>query len=331
MNSKMIKQLLPTLSLLLLLVGCSGEQSAIEAELPVVPGDERVPLSVQSAGIEAEVTPSTRAGTPLTSGSIGIFLTGTGYTPLSNKQYNYGSSAWTPNDVSNTIYLGSLNANVCAYYPHEAGSMVINGFTLTSQVYAADKELFYATDQSVNGSKTGSPNRNVTFDLVRAYSRVKVVVKRHATNYPGTCAVTALKLKNILGSTTLNIRDGEQGSSNSVVGNEVSAASFSTTLAAGEQTEKDFLMVPCGFVSTTVNGTSSCGLTIELTVDSRTMTTGILTGTLGEIELGKQYTITVTINGTQLGVDGVNEAPDWDTSGGEINGGDALPVPTPTP
>lgn len=330
MNSKMIKQLLPTLSLLLLLVGCSGEQSVIEAELPVVPGDERVPLSVQSAGIEAEVTPSTRAGTPLTRGSIGIFLTGTGYTPLSNKQYNYGSSAWTPEDVSNTIYLGSRNANVCAYYPHEAGSMVINGFTLTSQVYAADKELFYTTDQSVNGSKTGTPNRNVTFNLIRAYSRVKVIVKRHATNYPGTCEVTALKLGNILKNTTLDIRDGEQGSTSSVVANEVSATTFNTTLPNGGDTmEKDFLMVPCGFSATPVNGTSNCGLTIELTVDSRTMTTGILINTLGEIERGKQYTITVTINGTKLGITGVNEAPDWDTSAPGIDGGDALPVPTP--
>lgn len=325
----MIKQLLPTLSLLLLLAGCSGEQSAIEAELPVVPGDERVPLSVQSAGIEAEVTPSTRAGTPLTRGSIGIFLTGTGYTPLNNKQYNYGSSAWTPKDEGNTIYLGSLNAIVCAYYPYESTSVSVDGFTLTSQVYAADKELFYATNQSVNGSKTGTPNRNVTFNLARAYSRVKVIVKRHATNYPGTCAVTALKLKNILKNTTLDIRDGEQGSNSSVVANEVSAATFSTTLAAGEQTEKDFLMVPCGFASTPVNGTSNCGLTIELTVDSRTMTTGILINTLGEIERGKQYTITVTINGTQLGVAAVNEAPDWETSAPGIDGGDAKPVPTP--
>lgn len=330
MNSKMIKQLLPTLSLLLLLAGCSGEQSVIEAELPVVPGDERVPLSVQSAGIEAEVESSTRAGTPLTRGSIGIFLTGTGYTPLNNKQYNYGSSAWTPKDEGNTIYLGSLNAIVCAYYPYESTSVSVDGFTLTSQVYAADKELFYATEQLVNGSKTGSPNRNVTFDLVRAYSWVKVIVKRHSINYPGTCAVTALKLKNILGSTALDIHDGEQGSNTSEVANDVSATTFSTTLPSGGDTmEKDFLMVPCAFTATPVNGTSNCGLIIELTVDGRTMTTGIPTGTLHEMVRGKQYIIAVTINGTKLGVTEVNEAPGWDTSAPGIDGGDALPVPNP--
>lgn len=324
----MIKQLVTTASLLCLLAGCSGEPFATEAERPVVPGDERVPLAVQAAGIEAEVMPSTRAANPLGSGSIGVFLTGAGYTPLYNKKYNYGAPAWTPQDATHTVYLGSATANVCAYYPYAPSSMTIDGFTLTSQVYDVNKELSYAANSQVNGAKTGTPNRNVTFSLVRAYSLVKVVVKRHATNYPGTCLVTGLKLKNILTTTTLNISNGVQAANSSVVANEVAATAFNATLQnGGDTTEKEFLMVPCTFTAATVNSVANCGLTITLTVDGRTMTTGILTSALGKMERGKQYTVTVTINGTSLGITTVNEAPDWDTTVPGIDGGDALPVP----
>lgn len=320
----MIKQLLTTAPLLLLLLaGCtSGEPFSKETEIPGIPEGEYAPLSVESAVIEAEVTTSTRAA--LGSGSIGVFLTGTGYTAKNNMKYNYATPAWTPQDVANTIYLGSANANVCAYYPYAASSMTLNGFTLTSQVYDAAKELSFATNQTVNGAKTGSPNRNVAFALTRAYSRVNVIVKRHATNYPGTCQVTALKLKNILASTTLNISNGTQAATTSVVANEVSATSFSTTLTAGSTTQKDFLTVPCTFASTTVNSVGNCGLTIQLTVDGRTMTTGILTTKLPKMEKGKQYTVTVTINGTSLGVGTVTEAADWTNT--PIDAGDALPV-----
>lgn len=319
----MIKQLVSTASVLFLLAGCtSGEPFSKETEIPGIPEGEYAPLSVESAVIEAEVTPSTRAA--LGSGSIGVFLTGTGYTAKNNMKYNYATPAWSPQDVANTIYLGSANASVCAYYPYAASSMILNGFTLTSQVYAAGKELSFATNQTVNGAKTGSPNRNVAFALTRAYSRVNVIVKRHATNYPGTCQVTALKLKNILASTTLNISDGTQAATTSVVANEVSAASFSTTLAAANTLQKDFLAVPCTFTSTTVNSVGNCGLTIQLTVDGRTMTTGIPTTKLSKMEKGKQYTVTITINGTKLGITGVEEAPGWVNT--SIDAGDALPV-----
>ena len=313
-----MKQFVCILSVCALMSGCSGEQFAPEAETPVVPGDERVALAVQSAGLEAEMTPATRAA--LTSGSIGIYLSGTGYTSLQNKRYNYSSGAWSPQDTDNTIYLGSGNASVCAYYPYTSSAGAVSSFALTSQVYAAAQELSYCPDQTVSGSKTGSPSRNVSFSLVRAYSLIRVVIKRHATNYSGVCNVTNMKLSNILSSTTLNISSGIQAATNSVVSNSLSSIPVNQTLAANGQTQKDVLAVPCAFTSTTVNSVANCGLTIELTVDGKTMTTGISKASLPQMENGKQYNITLTINGTSLNIGAVEEAPAWQES--DINGGD---------
>ena len=317
-NKKTMKQFSCIVFICALMAGCSGEQFAPEAETPVVPGDERVALAVQSAGLEAEMTPATRAA--LTSGSIGIYLSGSGYTTLQNKRYDYSGGAWAPYDAANTIFLGNTEASVCAYHPYTSSAGTVSSLPLTTQAYAANQELSYATNQTVSGS-----SRNVSFSLVRAYSLIRVIIKRHATGFPGTCNVTTMNLSNIISNTTLNISNGVQAATNSVVSNKLSSIPINQTLAASATTQKDILAVPCTFATTTVNGVSNCGLSIELIVDGKSMIAGISRATLSQLDKGKQYNITVTINGSSLGINSIEQAPAWQEVA--VNGGDAVPVP----
>ena len=134
----------------LLLAGCAADETPGMVDPSTPPVEATVPLIVESAAVSAEVT--TRA--TVSSGSIGIFLTGTGYTAINNRQYNYGTPAWVPNGgVANTIYLGGTTASVCAYHPYASTLNNSAAIPLTSQVFDnASKDISFAVNRNVDGS-----------------------------------------------------------------------------------------------------------------------------------------------------------------------------------
>lgn len=270
----------------LLLAGCTADRiPGTDPDMPVeIP---TVPLIVESATMNAQV--ATRATTTLNSGSIGIFLSGTGYTAISNRQYDYSASAWTPNGgAANAILLGGSTASVCAYHPWQATFTNSTAIPLTSQVMDnTNKDISFALNRGMDGSSTGS---STIFSMTRAYAKVTFVFQRN--NYPGTCQVQKVELKNLLPSATLNIGTGVYSTATGVANSSVSqiknvTVPATSTVAWGS----DILLVPCTPAST--------GITIVITVDGKTMTTTIPTGSYTPVK-GEYKIITITVRGTGI-------------------------------
>lgn len=274
-----------------LFAGCSGSELP-EGLQPAGSSEANIPLNVTVASLEAEVesAPGTRAVTNLGSGnSIGIFRDNTnGYPVATNIRYNYGSPKWTPQTASETIYLGLLPVNVCAYHPWSNGKTT--SISLTSGIYAAANDLSYAINQSVDGRTNKSTA--LTFAMKRAYARLAFKLKRD--NYPGTCAVSNLTVKNLLTSTTLNITNGTYAAASGTTAatlNRTRTVNVTTTVGASTDWGEEYLLVPCNPAGT--------GMEITLTVDGKTMTTTVPTASYKPVA-GEYKTITLTLKGTDL-------------------------------
>lgn len=291
--------------------GCAGEEIPGTATAPR-PVEGTVPLGVESTLIEAvtATVPTTRAGDPaLTSGSIGIFLSGTGYTSIDNRQYNYATPTWTPNGgATNTIYLTGVAANVCAYHPWTSGYNTSTAIPLTSQDYAAAKDISYAVNREVKGNPTGC---KTTFALTHAYALATIQLKRD--NYSGTCKVSKLELKNLLPAATLDITKGTASASAGISGNATISRTVDITVPSTgvATTQPKYLLIPC----TPAGG----GMVLALTVDGKPMTLNVPAATYTPVA-GVSNTITVGIKGTALKVSSVTTT-DWAT--GDIGGIDS--------
>lgn len=303
-----ISSRLPAIALVMLwavavvVAGCSND---IET-LPTVEGE--VPLQITDGAISAEV--QTRA--TLSSGSIGIFRTTTNnYSALYNVQYTY-SGGWKAASSGNAIYLSQLPANLCAYYPY--GSVTFTSgtstvATLSAQKYDSTKDMCYST---TGGASVCNKTPNATFTMSRAYSRLTLTIKRHASNYVGTGVVSTINLKNgssFYSSRTLNISNGTFGGSTTSGGYSYS---FNTTIAANASATADLLLPPQSV---------SSGLTITLTIDgtARSVTVPVGKFANSNLEAGKRYGITLEISAAQIIPDGTITGDDY---GGQTSGGD---------
>lgn len=310
-----MKKLLITMTLTALLAGCSGEDSALGGGSV----QEWNPLTVQSASLNADVQ-SRATTTPVTSGSIGLFLANnlsypTAYVPVNNRQYSYGTP-WTSSDP---IYLGGETADVCAYYPYSADRSDSKAFTLKTQTYDAAADLCYSKNIEMNGAKAiadgaGTVGCKVSFTLKRAYS--KVAFEFYRKNYPGTCKMTHIQFQNCITDNTLNITNGTYGTP-SAIGNveydvnitvpedDGSSPTSSITTSDGNADAKNLLVIPGD-----IPGNGLTGVTIILTVDGKTMTTNIPRAILGKLVAGKVYTFKMSVNGTSTKVEKV-DVEDW--------------------
>lgn len=289
----------------LLLASCTADHTpGID---PVTPP---VPLTVESAAIDATMI-TTRANPMLTSGSIGIFLSGTGYTAVTNRRYDYASPAWTPNGgATNAIYLAGSTASVCAYYPWQSGISNSTAVLLTSQVQDdVAKDISFALNRDMDGS---SANSSTTFAMKHAYAKVTFTFQR--SNYPGICEVQKVELKNILASTTLNIGTGKYATSTGSTAGTVSQTKNVTVPTSGTVSwGSDILLVPCTPAST--------GIMLTITVDGKTMTTTIPKETYKPVA-GEYKTIAIIVQGTAINATGVTTT-DW------VNGNISSVIPLP--
>lgn len=282
---------------LLLFTGCSGDEDII-----VKGQDNKVPLSIASASVENVDESLTRAvtPTPLTSGSIGIFLegtTGTSYAKKDNIQYDYVSSKWEPNLASDTLYLGGENANVCAYYKTPKINLSAKEtVALTSQIFNAELDLLYAGNKTVNGTSAG---KVVEFILGHAYSQLEFVLSHD--NYPNPCKVTKIQIQNpkVAATTTLNIATGQYGTPvlNSDFSYNTNGATGIVVPASPITIKSNVLMIPCE-----LDNVSNTGLTLVLTVDGKPMTAKVPYAKLSTLVAGTKHQITVVLKGTAIDV-----------------------------
>lgn len=291
----------------LLLAGCTADRiPGTDPALPPVTGT--VPLIVESATVNAQVT--TRAATTLTGGIIGVFLSGGGYADVNNSGYAYDVSSrkWSGN-----IFLGGASAWVCAYYPWREGITNSTAFPLTSlavPVGDTHADISFATSRSVNGTQDGC---STSFAMTRAYAKMTIVFRRG--NYPGTCQVQKVELKNLLPSATLNIGTGVYSTAEGVANSSVSMDYYGTTVDPSAPTPLNayFLLVPCT--------PAAPGTVIVITVDGKTMTTTIPAETYRPVK-GECKNITITLQGTGIDVASVT-TEDWVNS----DLGPFIPIP----
>lgn len=311
-----MKKLYYTMNCLLaaaLLAGCSGSEWP-EAGQPPHTAEANVPLGIEGVAVNAEVT-VTRATTNVTTGSIGIFLSGSataagtqnGYAEITNRQYNYATPTWTPNGgAGNTIYLGGTDAYVCAYHPWTNGLNNRLAIPLTSQVYAAAKDISYAKNRTLNGASTAC---TTTFAMTRAYARIGFKFQR--SNYPGTGTISKLVIKNLLPTANLNLTTGAYSTAAGTNAATLTVSKSVTLPASGtvNWADESYLLVPCTPYNT--------GMTIVLTVDGKEMTTTVPTATYKPVA-GEYKTLTLTIKGTGLNV-GTVSTTDWVTGTGNVD------------
>lgn len=272
------------------------------------------PVVIEIAGASLEGIISSRATTPISSGSIGVFrTTANAYTAQYNAKYTYKNGAWTADP--NPVYVGGDNATLCACYPHGAATFDTNSFvcTLTAQKWTADKDLCYAT---TGGPAVCNHTPEVSFTLTHAYSRIKLNIQRDAAHFTGNCKITNVNLKNSTGnnffsSRTLDISKGTYGGSATPAGWNYNPNITAIAAGATNNTAYDVLVPP-----QSVNG----GLTITLKADGKDRAVTVPAGkfTSNELAAGQQYVIYLLMTDTSIVVSGVSLA-DWTVFSGSMD------------
>lgn len=289
---------------------CQQQDEAIARQnLP----DESVPVEV-SASVFADVVSRAQIAVELTEGTMGIFrLAANDYTSLENIQYGkVAGEAWKP-ATSTTIYVGANPASLCAYSPY--GAVSFNDAakktvaTLTAQPYAAAKDMSYAI---TGGSNIWKKTPQAEFVMTRAYSRLKFTVTRDAS-YPNACKVTKITLTpqsgTILTANTVDISTGTTGSGTTAANYETAITTTISTagVASGatDDSSIDLLMIPQVLTGS---------LQVTLTVDGIGYSVVVPKAKLGEFTAGNQYTVSLTMKGKAIEIEGINITKDWDES-----------------
>lgn len=297
----------------MLATGCSQDEALTS---PAGGIGRQVPLTITSAALQTEVT-ATRASTQLGAGAtIGVFLDNvagsSSYTRMYNVPYSCGGAAWSPGTEAARIYLTSDDANVCAYYPYR--NNIYNNILSLAPRLLADGEapLAYATYKTVNAD-----NKNVTFSMTQACSWLVIAFKRGNTKDDITLSEFSLTNSGLYKESVLNITDG---------------STTDTAADGGKVTFTGDIALPKNStVTRNLSMPSSSALTGGLKVSVKVKEYGnkvlstTLTG-LTALARGYKYAVTLTVDGSELGISSVEVLP-WTTT--TVNNGGSPWVPLP--
>lgn len=298
-----------------LAAGCSQDEAVPS---PAGGNLAQVPLAITSAGLQTEVT-VTRASTQLGAGaSIGVFLDNaagvSSYTAKNNVQYDCGGVAWNPVSEAMRIYLTSDDANVCAYYPYRADVTDATRVSLAPHILVdGEASLAYAAYRMANAD-----NKNVTFSMTQACSCLVIDFKRDNTKDAITLSEFSLINSGLYKESLLNITDGSTTSNTPADAGTITFTG-DIALAKNSTVTRSLAMPP----SASLSG----GLKVSMKVKeygNKVLST-TLTG-LTALQRGFKYAVTLTVNGTDLGVSSVEVLP-WTES--TINNGGNPFVPLP--
>ncbi len=269
----------------LLATGCSEDetQSAVKGK----------PLELNVSLEQPQTRMTDNSTTLLTSGSLGVFLSeANDYTSRNNIKYTYANGSWSS---ESPVYLGVNSATLAAYHPYDASLTDAASVPLTSRVYAADKDLCYA---SVSGGPSmDSPTWKMA--LAHAYGKITLNVKC-TSYYKGACAISKVGISHsgINGSCRLNLNTG--GYSAASPGVSLSYDPGVPWLGWGKSITCPFLLVPTGDLSG--------GLTVTVKVDGHEQTASIDLPSEGiySLDAGVNYTVNLEIRGAKLVASGVS-------------------------
>ena len=301
----------------LLAAGCTQNET-----LPGGGGgkDMQAPLVITTAGIEPEVI-NTRTATELGKGaSMGLFLSNvpgsSDYAPQDNVRYKHTAAGWKfQGAAEDGIFLNLSDCFLCAYYPYDASVTSDTGIRLTPHVLAPGEALpAYAANQRINIA-----NNNVTFSMKQAYSWLVLNIKRD-------------NFEEITLSEVSLINNGLNKEAVIDIVND--AAMHSTPADMGRLSfTGDILLPRGGSVIRDIAVPPSDPLTGGLKVAVKVKEFGdkVLSTTLAgltRLEQGYKYEVTLTVNGTELGVSSVKVLP-WTVTTVNNEGQELVPEPSP--
>jgi hypothetical protein len=288
--------LLIGMTAMLLLPGCSSKDD-------VVANGEKVALNVSSASISATTRGVYDAGGTLTNGSIGIYSFNNGYSDA-NVRYDYGTSSWTPNDLTKTIYLGGNAATIFAYAPYTS-TFNISATTLNSIKYSEDNDLCTATASGVS-----SANTSVALKLDHVYSRITLSIDKDA-GYTKACNITNISISGpaMYKTAVANLTPSASTLYTSKTAGTVTIDPQISNITSGTPVTASFLMIPAAtaeFTDVT---------TLTFTVDGLTYTATLpvvdpasATG-LNALSASSNYVISVKLKPTAISISGVTVNP----------------------
>jgi hypothetical protein len=300
----------------LVLAGCSNNEYSGYASDPN--------MLYVVAGVGKPATRSLVTGTAFSAGQIvGVFVTGTGYTPALSKYTLSGTTTWTPDAP---IYLTGQTATVYGYFPNTAtNSGTLNASTTitttlfsaptsgtsteTSFTGAGQADYLWATPTTASNLTAGTTNL-ATLAFNHALSRISFIIKKDA-NYPtaaGSGNITSIKLT--AGSAilptlgTAKVADGTFTATTASNATNLQLTPASTTYinAAGVTTE-----TACVLLAPTT--TALTGIGLQMTIDGKTMTATGFPAAPTWVK-GTSYAYTVTVSPTSLVVNTVT-ITDW--------------------
>jgi uncharacterized protein (TIGR02145 family) len=276
------------LMILVVFFACNSEEQAEE-----VTGKQLVIADAMLSSVSLRST--------LSSGDIGVYrLASTGYSETKNNVHYTYSGGWAVASGVTPIYLSKNTASLCAYYPYSSDADYTDGtVSLTSQEYTSAADLCYQT-----GVTTSSESTSASFALDHVYALITFTLTRGST-YPanGVCAVSDISLANV-GIIHVGTLDMTIGSYVATASGSVSYDPAIAGIVSGTPATSSVLMFP---VSTAMSGS----ITLTLMVDGKSMSTTLLASTLSKLEAGTNYSIPITINGTELSVGTVSFTTGW--------------------
>lgn len=293
-------------------------------------------ISILSASMEAVTGGMTRAETSkqsVTNGTLGLFLRGKtedGYKDKNNLAYSYssggGTSKWQPVDADNTLYLGKKSANVCAYYPRNAGEALAadnakysdpTQIPLKSQKFSTNAaNLSYDINREMWGGTRNDGGKSkgdeTTFTLKRAYAKLGFTFTRE--HYPSAGNLTKITLSNCNTKNTVDITSGTFATASNIadLSNTVNMTipkTGSISTEDGSADKNTFLIVP-GTIPANAKKEGT-GAEVTLTVDGKDVRVLIPTTILGSWEAGKAYNIKIKLLGRGIELQMV-EIRNWD-------------------
>jgi hypothetical protein len=293
----------------LLLTSCDKEKLDDATDNIPVPLSIQATIDISSGSTSRSLV---RGDTLPGSSEIGIFVTGTGYTPQVSI-YTLEGSEWT---TPNPIYLTKNEATVYGFYPtiEPSDSVSIRANTtdktipitvassynaIASDVPATQADYLYAKGASEGSTmaKVTKSNPNASLKFYHALSQLSFIINK-ADNFGGTGNLTSLTVTttsdNITGAGTLKLDgsgitlSGSLSKSITMTGSTTINASSSTVVTATA------LVAPL---------TSSQSVTLTMTIDGQNYT-GTISGATWEA--GKNYIYTVTVGGGTLTITSVS-------------------------
>lgn len=321
----MRKELLFTALASVLMAGCSSNEGSTSL-------GSTNELNVSATTLGGSIASRSLVSAFNSGDQVGIFINGTGYTPLAATYTKATDNTWTsPTATTSKIYLSDQLATVYGFYPSTGTATLANdgNSTVDATVGASDgfnatgqADYMYATGASTDDGVTFLPvtvsnssgTNSVNLVFHHALSELSFVINL-SSGYSGTGTVTDIKLTSTdasnlfsTGTGTMKVSDGTL-----VLGSTASSIEYTGTVTSNAySTTASTTATAVQLVSPK---STTAGITLYLTIDGKVMST-TLPSTATAWSAGKNYIYTITVNGTGLIVQSVSINAWTDSTGG---------------